>query len=68
MNNIQDEAMDEITRLKRLLELRDTEIGALRREIGRRNAEIDRLKTALQGIIDDDGHYPDNAPIRKLIA
>jgi hypothetical protein len=58
-NDIQD--------LKRLLELRDTEIGALRREIGRRNAEIDRLKTALQGIMDDDGHYPANAPLRKLV-
>jgi hypothetical protein len=70
--NIQDEAyseaMDEIVRLKRILELRDTEIGALRREIGRRNAEIDGLKTALQGIIDDDGHYPPNAPLRKLLA
>jgi hypothetical protein len=47
--NIQDEAyseaMDEIGRLKKLLELRDTEIGALRREIIRRNAEIDKLKT-----------------------
>jgi flagellar biosynthesis chaperone FliJ len=70
--NIQDEAyseaMDEIGRLKRILELRDTEIGALRREIGRRNAEIEKLKTALQGILDDDGHYPSNAPIRRLIA
>jgi flagellar biosynthesis chaperone FliJ len=59
-NDVQD--------LKKLLELRDTEIGALRREIGRRNAEIEKLKTALQGIIDEDGHYPPNAPIRKLIA
>jgi hypothetical protein len=70
MNDIRDEAyseaMDEISRLKRLLELRDTEIGALRREIGRRNAEIDKLKTgicslcdALAGIIDNDGLYGD---------
>jgi hypothetical protein len=77
--NIRDEAyseaMDEIVRLKRILELRDVEIGALRREIGRRNAEIDRLKTdicrlldALAGIIDNDGHYPANAPLRKVIA
>jgi hypothetical protein len=47
--NIQDEAyseaMDEIVRLKKLLELRDTEIGALRREITRRNAEIRSLTT-----------------------
>jgi hypothetical protein len=47
--NIRDkaysEAMDEIIRLKKTLELRDIEIGALRREIGRRNAEIDGLKT-----------------------
>jgi hypothetical protein len=46
--NIQDEAysetMDEIIRLKKILELRDTEIGALRREIVRRNAEIRSLK------------------------
>jgi hypothetical protein len=69
------EAMDEIVRLKRLLELRDVEIGALRREIGRRNAEIDKLKTdicclcdALVGIIDNDGHYPSNAPLRKQVA
>jgi phosphomevalonate kinase len=76
------EAMDEIGRLKKLLELRDVEIGALRREISRRNVEVEKLKTALQeiiddvkqlktvlqGIIDDDGHYPANAPIRKLIA
>jgi hypothetical protein len=77
--NIQEEAyseaMDEIVRLKKLLELRDTEIGALRREIGRRNAEIDRLKAdiklfcdASEGIMDDDGHYPANAPLRKLVA
>jgi predicted RNase H-like nuclease (RuvC/YqgF family) len=77
--NIQEEAyseaMDEIVRLKRLLELRDTEIGALRREIIRRNAEIDKLKTdicrlldALVAIIDNDGHYPANAPLRKVIA
>jgi predicted RNase H-like nuclease (RuvC/YqgF family) len=54
--NIQDEAyseaMDEIARLKRLLELRDTKIGALRREISRRNAEamdeILRLKKILE--------------------
>jgi hypothetical protein len=26
------------------------------------------LKTALQGIMDDDGHYPANAPLRKLVA
>jgi hypothetical protein len=44
-NEAYSEAMDEIGRLKRLLELRDTEIGALRREIIRRNAEIDKLKT-----------------------
>jgi predicted nucleic acid-binding Zn-ribbon protein len=47
--NIQDEAyseaMDEIARLKKILELRDTEIGALRREITRRNTEIQALKT-----------------------
>jgi flagellar biosynthesis chaperone FliJ len=71
MNDIRDEAyteaMDEIARLKKILELRDTEIGALRREIGRRNAEIEKLKTALQGIMDDDGHYPANAPLRKVI-
>jgi hypothetical protein len=51
--NIQEEAyseaMDEIVRLKKLLELRDTEIGALRREIGRRNTEIDGLKTGTRG-------------------
>jgi hypothetical protein len=56
--NIQDEAyseaMDEIADLKETLNLRDVEIGALRREIGRRNAEIDGLKTALQGIIDEE--------------
>jgi hypothetical protein len=49
MNDIRDEAyseaMDEIVRLKKLLELRDTEIGALRREITRRNAEIRSLTT-----------------------
>jgi hypothetical protein len=66
-NDIQD--------LQKLLELRDVEISALRREIGRRNAEIDKLKTdicrlldALVGIIDNDGHYPANAPLRKVIA
>jgi hypothetical protein len=77
--NIQEEAyseaMDEIARLKKLLELRDVEIGALRREIGRRNAEIDRLKghikllcDVFEGIMDADGHYPANAPLRKLIS
>jgi hypothetical protein len=50
------------------------EIGALRREIGRRKVEIDKLKAsinqlcdALVGIIEDAGHYPPNAPLRKLI-
>jgi hypothetical protein len=38
---------DEITRINSLLELRDIEIGALRREIGRRNAEISDSKQRL---------------------
>jgi hypothetical protein len=65
----------EIQDLKKLLELRDIEIGALRREIRRRNTEIENLKTdigclcyAFEEIMEDDGHYPDNAPIRKLVA
>jgi hypothetical protein len=77
--NIQEEAyteaMDEIVRLKKILELRDTEIGALRREITRRNGEIAGLKghtellcDVFEEIMGDDGHYPSNAPLRKLVA
>jgi predicted nucleic acid-binding Zn-ribbon protein len=71
--NIQEaynEAMDEIASLKKLLELRDIEIGALRREIRRRNTEVDKLKTHIRCLCDafEAVMDPANAPLRKLVA
>ena len=71
MSEIQDEAYSEVCEE---LELKKAEIGALRREIGRRNAEIEQMRGVIKrlcevvgGIMDEEGHYPSNAPLRKLI-